>query len=121
LYIFCSAYILDSSSSEAQQTKSFGVSIHGDRQTASLVPRTGENCWWKSNFKQICLSIVTKGGCSCWRYNCNRELVPDCWRSYRESTFGGILGTKRCLEADDLKVIVISDKCCRLAKYVGCW
>ena len=28
-----------------------------------------------------------KGGYSFRRFNCYRELIPDCWRNYRESMF----------------------------------
>ena len=48
------------SSSEAQQTKSFGVIINGDRPKSSLEHGTGEIVWWKSNFK--CFEFVIKGG-----------------------------------------------------------
>ena len=54
------------------------------------------------------------------RFNYNRELIPNCWRSYRESTFANI---KLCFrningfEMDDLWVIGILGKCNRLTKY----
>ena len=41
--------------------------------------------WWKSNFKLICFALF-----SLRRFNGNRELIPHCWRSYRESTFANI-------------------------------
>ena len=31
-----------------------------------------------------------KGGYSFRRVHCNRELIPDCWRSYKESMFAKI-------------------------------
>ena len=36
--------------------------------------------------KYILISF-TEGGYSFRIFNCNRELIPDCWRSYRESLF----------------------------------
>jgi len=40
---FYSAYTLETSSSETQQTKSVGVIINGDRQMSSLEHGTAEN------------------------------------------------------------------------------
>ena len=40
-------YILENSGSEVQQTKPFGVIIHGDRQELLLKYGTAENEWWK--------------------------------------------------------------------------
>ena len=37
----------------------------------------------------------------------------------RLSIFSLVLGTKRCLETDDIRVLEISKKCTRLTKYVG--
>ena len=31
-----------------------------------------------------------KDGYSFRIFNCNRQLIPDCWHSYRESTFANI-------------------------------
>ena len=36
------------------------------------------------------LSIFTKGGYSSMKFNSNRKLIPDCWRSYRESTLASV-------------------------------
>ena len=47
---------LKNSSSEAQQTKSFGIIINGDRQKSSLEHGITNKLWWKSNFKQICFT-----------------------------------------------------------------
>ena len=50
------------------------------------------------------------------RFNCTRDLISDYWRSYRESTFANIelnLGTKRCLEMNDLRVLEISQESSR--------
>ena len=50
-------------------------------------------------------------------YNCNRELIPDRLRKYRESTLANIdyVGTKCCLETDDLR----DKECSRLTQNVG--
>jgi len=40
--------------------------------------------------------------------NRNRALIPDCWRSYRESTFANIelsFRSKGCSETDGLSVL----------------
>ena len=51
---------MTNSSSEAQQTESFGVIITLDRQESPLEHGTTET-WWKSNLKQICvLSLLRK-------------------------------------------------------------
>ena len=66
-------------------------------------------------------TFFTKGGYGFRRFNCNRELIPDCWRTYRENTFANTeisLGTKRCLETDDLRVPEISEKCSTLIEFV---
>ena len=34
--------------------------------------------------------------------------------------FSLVLGTKSCLETDDLRVLERSEKCSRVTKYVGC-
>ena len=55
--------------------------------------------------------IFMKGGYSFGRFNCNRELIPGCWRSHRDST-----------------ALEISEKCSRLTissgmalvEYKGC-
>ena len=78
---------------------------------------------WKSNFKQIRFQFLTKGIDSFRRFNDNRALFPNCWRAtekVRLPIFSLVLGTKRCLETDDLRVLEISEKCSRLTKYVGC-
>ena len=73
----------ENTSSEAQQTKSFGVIINRDRQKSSLEHGTSTNVWGNNNFKQIYLSFFfffffTKDGYCFRRYNCNRELIPGC-------------------------------------------
>ena len=58
---------------------------------------------------QTIVFILMKGGYSFIKFNCNRELIRDCWLSYRESIFAIlnslILGTKKFLEMDDLRVL----------------
>ena len=57
---------------------------------------------------------ITKSGCCFGRFNCNKESIANCWRSYKESTFAILtldLGTKVFLETDDLKVLGVSVKC----------
>ena len=45
----------------------------------------------ESNFEQMYFEFfTTKVGYSFRRFNCNRELIPDCWSSYRENTFANI-------------------------------
>ena len=69
------------------------------------------------------LRFLTKGVYSFRRFNRNRELIPNCWRSDRESTIANTeinFRNTSCLEMDDLCVLVISDKCSRLTKYIGC-
>ena len=77
---------------------------HKRRQSKVVTEHgTAEPLWWKSNFKQIC--FLTKAGFGFKRFNCNRELILECWRSYRESMFANIelsLGTKSCLEMDEI-------------------
>ena len=51
--------------------------------------------------------FVTIGIHSFIRFNRNRELIPNCCRSHRESTFiifSLVLRTKSNLETDDLRV-----------------
>ena len=55
------------------------------------------------------------------RFNCNRELIKNCWRSHRESTFVNSqlsLGTKGCLEAYDLRVLETPEICSSLTNKV---
>ena len=57
--------------------------------------------------------FFTKGVYSFRRFNCDRELIPHCWRSHRESTFASIqlsFRNKKCLETDDIRVLEISEK-----------
>ena len=51
---------------------------------------TAGNVWWKSNFKQICFQFFLRKVSSFKRFNRNRELILNCWRSHRESTFSNI-------------------------------
>ena len=44
-----SAYVVENSSSEAQNTKSLGIKLELE---------AAENIWWKSNFKQICFYFM---------------------------------------------------------------
>ena len=53
----------------------------------SLEHGTAENILWKSNFEQICFQFFTKGVHS---FNCNMELIPNCWRSHSENIFANI-------------------------------
>ena len=64
------------------------------RQKSSLEHGT-DILWWKSNFKQICFPFPTKGVYRFNRFNRNRELIPNCWRSHRESTFANIKSNYR--------------------------
>ena len=43
----------------------------------------------RSTISNKCFFYI-KGGCSFRRFNCNRELIPDCWRSYRKSMYANI-------------------------------
>ena len=56
--------------------------------------------------------FLTKGGYSFRIFNnyCNRELIPNCWRSCSESTFANIQlkFRNKCLETDYLRVLEIS-------------
>ena len=81
-----SAYILENSSSEGQQTTPCGIIINGDRQESLLERGTAE-----TQFQQIYFEFLMKCNYSFKRINCNRKSIPDCWRSYRESTFANIL------------------------------
>ena len=93
--------------------------IYGDRQKLSLEHGTAEHLWWKSNFKQICFLFFMKGVYNFRRFNRNMELVPNCWHSSEKARlpiFSLVLGTKSYLEAVDLRVLEISEKCSRLTK-----
>ena len=83
---------LKRSSSYVQQTISFGyrVVIHRDRQKLSLEHGTTENLWWKRNFKQIFFQLLIEGVYSFKSFIHNRELIPNCRCSHRESTFANI-------------------------------
>ena len=74
-----------------QQIKSFGITINRDRQRSLLEHGIAETFMvekqFLTNMFRVCLY---KSGYSFRRFNCNRELIPDCWRSYRESTFANI-------------------------------
>ena len=48
-------------------------------------------------------------------------MVDAATEKARLPIFSLVLGTKRCLEADNLRVLQISEKYSRLTKYVGCW
>ena len=50
------SYTLEKSSSEAQQTRPFGVIINGVMQKLSLEHGTAKKIW-KINFKQICFEV----------------------------------------------------------------
>ena len=54
---FCSAYIYENSSSDAQQTQSFDVNINWNMHESSLGHGNAERFWLKSNFKQICFEF----------------------------------------------------------------
>ena len=60
-----------------------------------------------------------KGIYSFRRFNCNRELIFNIVGAAKEKPrlpiFSLVLGTKSCLEMDDLRVIEISEKCSRLS------
>ena len=47
-------------------------------------------------------------------FYCNRESIPDCWRSYKESLFANVEFSFRknhCLEMDVPRAIEIPEKC----------
>ena len=44
----------------------------------------------EKQFQTHVLIFSPKYGFSFRRFTCNRELIADCWRSYRESTFANI-------------------------------
>ena len=48
------------------------------------------------------------------------KLLAQPHQNARLLIFSLVLGTKSCLETDDLRVLEISEKCSRLTKYVGC-
>ena len=114
--LFCVLIIVTlNSTSEAQQIKSFGVVINGDSQSRlwSIEPPkmygekaiSNKNMFMFDSFK---------------KFTCNRNLIPDCWCSYRESTFANIEHSfSCCLKKDDLRVLEISKKCSILLKYVS--
>ena len=85
------AYILENPSSEAQQTKSFYVLTNGERQKSLLEQGTAEYFMVEKaiSMKSV-LNLFTNIGYSFRKFYCNRELIPDCWRSYRDSTFVSI-------------------------------
>ena len=63
---------------------------------------------YENNFKEYVLRFFFEGGYSFRRFNCNRELIPDCWRSYREGMLANIElscrnKTCRLFETDDLR------------------
>ena len=60
--------------------------------------------------------FFTQGNYSFRRFNCNRELILNCWHSYKKqclTIFSLIFGTKR-LKTGDLRIVGISRKCNRL-------
>ena len=66
---------------------------------------------------QMCFEVFfTKGGYSFRTINCTRELLPfgEAAEKTRLSILGLFVGTKRCLETDDLRVLDISENCSRL-------
>ena len=66
---------LTNSSSEAQQTKSFGVIINGDRQKSSLRHRTIYG--GKAISNKYVFSFFTIGGYNFRIHNCNKEFIPN--------------------------------------------
>ena len=64
--------------------------IHGDKQTFSLENGTAEIYSVKPISNKYVLRFFTKGVYGFKRFNRNRELIPNCWRSHRESTFANI-------------------------------
>ena len=48
--------------------------------------------WRKSNFKQICFQVFFYERClnSFRRFNRKRDLIPNCWHTYRKTTFASI-------------------------------
>ena len=65
---------------------------------------------------QTSIVFLMKDDYSFRRISCNRELILDCWRSYRESTFANIvlklvLGTKKTWNYVKLSKFVLSNTC----------
>ena len=79
---------------------------------------TAENAYGgKAISKKYDLSGYTKGGCSFRKIICNMELIPDWWRSYRESTFANIELSFRNTtfwDTGDLKALMVSGECNRI-------
>ena len=58
---FC-LFPLPLSLSRVQQTISVVIMTHRDRQELSLEQAIAKKLLWRSNFKQICFELLTKGG-----------------------------------------------------------
>ena len=75
--------------------KHFSMIINRDVQKSSLDHGATKNIWQKSNFKLIIyyvlifLQKVAIVATDLIVIHCSR-LFPDCWRSYRESTFASL-------------------------------
>ena len=83
--------------------------IHGDRQKLSLEHGTTEQFMVEKQFQANMFSVFSKVVYTFRRFNRNRELIPNCWHSHRESTFANIQ-LSFCLETNDLRVLEISEK-----------
>ena len=75
------------SCSRVQQTRLFGVFINGDGESRHFSVEPPKSNGGKAISNKCVLSLFTKDGYSFERFNCNRKLIPDCWCTYRESTF----------------------------------
>jgi len=66
--------------------------------------------------------VIKKGGCTFRTFYVNRQFIPNCWRSYGESTFSNIQPSFKnniCFETNNLRVLDISEQYSRFAKCVG--
>ena len=92
------------SSSEVQQTKYW-------RQAIVVIRAWNLRKFMvKKQFQTNMFSFLMKGVYSFRRFNCNMELIPNCWHSHRESMFANIqlsCKNKSCLEMDNLRVLEI--------------
>ena len=112
---FHSAYILENSSSEPQQTKSFGILINVVMQKSSLELKVMEEKQFQTNVSIYLRKLAI--------FSENLIIPGDWFHIVAEKThlpiLGLVLGTIRCLETDDLRVLKILEKYSRLTKYVG--
>ena len=74
-----------------KKRKSIDAADEGTHTHIVVLAFSVKNMWWKSGFKQVCYELFfTTGGYSFRRFYCNRDLIPDGWRSYRESKLASV-------------------------------